>query len=90
MRFAPTSTYPVAIALGHALRAVVRVVRRLVDHREHFTGTHVEHDDRSGLGAVSLHRCLERPVRKVLDAQVDAELQVLAVMRRLDTRDVFD
>ena len=37
-----------------------------------------------------LDRCFERPVSEILQAQIDAGAQVLAVMRRANARDVFD
>src|SRR5262249_27999395 len=68
----------VAIALRRQLRAVVRVVRRLVHHREHFAGIRVEHDGRAGARARVRDHRLELAVREVLEAQIDARAQVAA------------
>ena len=80
----------VAIARRGVLVAVIRVEGRLVDHRQHFAGGDVEHDDRARARLVRLHGGLQLAVGEVLHAQVDAGAQVLSGARRLDALDVLD
>ncbi len=80
----------VAIIFGPILRPVVRVVRRLIDHREHFAGSRVEHDDRARQGAAVGNRRLELAVGEILDSQIDARAQVAPRSRRLQQLDVAD
>ena len=75
---------------GLDLAAVVRVVARLVDVSEDFTGGDIDDDRRSRRGLVLLNGRLERPIGKVLDAQIDRSHQVAARTRRLDALDILD
>ena len=80
----------IAIARGGNLIAIVRVVRRLVHHREHFARVDVEHDDGAALRLLLLHRRLQLAIREILNPQVDARDQVFAGPRRADALDIFD
>ncbi len=80
----------IAIARGRNLIAIVRVVGRLIHHRDHFAGVDVEHDDRAAFRLVLVHRRLQLAIREVLNPQVDAGDQILARPRRADALDVLD
>ena len=75
--------------LGDELLAVVRVVGRLVHHRQHFAGGDVQHDDRAGLRARIPDRRLQLPIREILDAQIDGQHQVAAGARRANALHVL-
>ena len=64
------------------LRAVVRVVRRHVGHRQHLAGPHVEDDDPAGLGAMLDDRGLQLAIGEVLQLAIDRQREVAALDRR--------
>jgi hypothetical protein len=90
----PGSNTSVRIAVAQLLagqaRAVVRVVGRIVDQREHFAGAHVDDHRRAGLGLELLDGGLQVRVGDVLDLAVDRQVDVGAVVRRNLFGDVLD
>ena len=80
----------IAVQARLELLPIVRVVGRLIDHRQHFAGVDVDDDDRARVRAVLLHRRLQLPIGQVLDAQIDARHQIAPRPRRADALDVLD
>jgi hypothetical protein len=80
----------ITVTLRRKLRAIVRVVGRLIHNRKYFARPDVEHDDRTGFRVVGLDRSFERPVREVLDTQIDTGPEAFAVSCGPDTLDVLD
>src|SRR5690606_3410163 len=80
----------IAVARGRDLVPVVGVVRRLIDHREHFAGVDVEHDERARLRVMLLYGGLELAVRELPNAKTDARVQIRAWTRCSNALDVFD
>jgi hypothetical protein len=50
------------------LIAIVRVVGRLIHHREHFAGIDVEHDGGTRFRTMFLHGCFQLAIGKILNA----------------------
>ncbi|MFO1400241.1 MAG: hypothetical protein U1F30_03345 [Steroidobacteraceae bacterium] len=71
------------------LLAVVGVVGRLVDDRQHFAAVDVDDHHRAGARAVVADRGLELAVGQVLDPQVDAQRQVAPRARGADALHVL-
>ncbi len=80
----------VAVLRGIELMTVIGVEGRLVDHGEHFAGAHVQDDDRTGVGAIVADRRFQLAIGQVLDAQVDAELELAARAHGANALDVLD
>ena len=80
----------VAQAIAVERAAVGRVVRRPVGQRQHLTVAGIEHHSCARLGLLADHRFLDGLERLVLDAGIDGELQVAAVLRLADLVDVAD
>ena len=89
-RLKDVSDGAIAIALGSELRAIVRVVGWLIDHRQYFARLYIEDDDRARTRVVGFDRRFERAIGEVLQPQIDTRAQVLAVMRRPNARNIFD
>ena len=72
------------------LKGFVRVVGRGVDHGQNLPRAGIENDDGSRCRPVPGHRILELPIGKVLQAQIDAERDVLAEARCGDVLQITD
>src|SRR5690606_27591488 len=80
----------IAVARGRDLVPVVRVVRRLIDHREHFARVDVQHDERARFRVMLLYGGLELAIGEILNAKIDARVQIRAWTRCSNALDVFD
>ena len=80
----------VAQAVAVEGAAVSRVVRRPVRQRQDLAIAGVQHHGGTGLGLLGSHGFLDGLEGLVLDARVDGQLQVAAVLRLLDLVDVAD
>ncbi len=81
---------PVAQAGGVQVAPVVGVVGGLVDHRQHFAGLDVEHHGGAAPGLEATGGGQQLFVGQVLQAQVQAQGDVLAGRRRFQHFDVLD
>ena len=69
---------------------VVRVVGRLIGHRQHFAGLYIDHHQAAGLGTEFDQRVAQLAVRQVLQAQVDGQRQTLARLGVLGDLQIAD
>ena len=62
---------PVAVVGRIGIVAIVGVEARLIDHRQDFSGPHIDHDHGAGFRTLIAHRSLQFPVGQILQTQVD-------------------
>ena len=70
--------------------AVVGIEHRVVDQREHFAGTRIEHHRTGRLGLVFPDHVAKRRIGQVLDLAVDRERDVTTLLRQADRLHVLD
>src|SRR5204863_7500876 len=61
-----------------------------IGERQHFTCTHVERDERAGLGPVLDNGAFQGAVREALDLAVEREGEISSILCRADRLDVLD
>ncbi len=72
------------------ITAIIRVISRLVDHCQHFTGGHIQYHRRTAFGLMTMHRSLQFAVGQILHPPVDAEPQIITGARLTDALHILD
>ena len=62
----------------------------MINHRQNFTGVHIQHHQCSATRAMSTHHSLEFPVSQVLQSQIDTELKISPGLGITNQRQILD